>query len=66
MKALLSLKTGEITQEKLISKLEDVLSKYPDLLEEAYLFLDHKKVNILVNLIFSLFFLNLDKYHELP
>ena len=45
MKAILSLKNGEITQEKIVSKFEDLLGRYPDLLEEAYLFSDYKKIN---------------------
>lgn len=45
MKSLFSFKTNEITLEKLISKFEENLMKYPDLLEEAYFFLDFKRVN---------------------
>ena len=45
MKAILSLKNGEITQEKIVSKFEELLGRYPDLLEEAYLFSDYKKIN---------------------
>ncbi len=44
MKCLFAFKKEEITQEKLISKFEELLMKYGDLMEEAYLFLDHKKV----------------------
>ncbi|MCQ2819202.1 MAG: hypothetical protein MJ252_18215 [archaeon] len=46
-KAILALKNGELSQDKLINKLEDTLFKYPDLLEEAYLFADPKKINSL-------------------
>jgi len=44
MKSLFSFKTNEISLEKLISKFEEYLIKYPDLLEEAYFFLDFKRV----------------------
>ena len=44
MKAILSLKNGEITLEKLVSRFEELLSRYPDLLEEAYIYTDPKKV----------------------
>lgn len=47
MKAILALKNGEMTQEKIIVKFEELLTKYPDLLEEAYLFADYKKVIML-------------------
>lgn len=46
MKALLSFKNKEISEEKLLAKFEDLLLKYPDLLEEAYLFMDHKRVKL--------------------
>lgn len=45
MKSILSLKNGEITQEKIVLKFEELLGRYPDLLEEAYLFSDYKKIN---------------------
>jgi hypothetical protein len=45
MKALLAMKNGEITLEKLIVRFEELLTKYPDLLEEAYIYTDPKKVN---------------------
>ena len=45
MKTLLSFKKEEITQEKLLSRFEELLFRYPDLLEEAYLFIDYKKIN---------------------
>jgi hypothetical protein len=44
MKAILSCKNNEITQDKLNQKFEDFLQKHPDLLEEAYIYLDNKKV----------------------
>jgi hypothetical protein len=46
MKCLFTFKKEEITQEKLISKFEELLMRHTDLLEEAYLFLDYKKVKI--------------------
>jgi hypothetical protein len=45
MKAILSLKNSEISLDKLIVRFEELLSKYPDLLEEAYIYTDPKKVN---------------------
>ncbi len=45
MKSLFAFKKEEISQEKLISKFEEHLLRHSDLLEEAYLFLDYKKVN---------------------
>jgi hypothetical protein len=48
MKALLSLKNGEITLEKLTVRFEELLAKYPDLLEEAYLYTDPKKVKFVI------------------
>jgi hypothetical protein len=47
MKALLSMKNGEITLEKLILRFEELLTKYPDLLEEAYIYTDPKRVKFL-------------------
>ena len=47
MKSLFAFKKEEISQEKLVSRFEELLIKYSDLLEEAYLFLDYKKVNII-------------------
>ena len=44
MKALLCYKRSEISSENLIEKFEEILGNYPDLLEEAFLFLDHKRV----------------------
>ncbi len=44
MKSLFAFKKEEISQEKLVSRFEELLIKYSDLLEEAYLFLDYKKV----------------------
>ena len=45
MKTILSYKNEEITQEKVVTRFEELLSRYPDLLEEAYLFTDYKKIN---------------------
>ena len=47
IKLILQLKNEEINVETLTSKIEDVLSKYPELLEEALLFIDSKKINTL-------------------
>jgi hypothetical protein len=44
MKSLFSFKKEEISQEKLVGRFEELLNKYSDLLEEAYLFLDYRKV----------------------
>ncbi len=44
MKCLFSFKKEEISQEKLVGRFEELLNKYSDLLEEAYLFLDYRKV----------------------
>jgi hypothetical protein len=48
MKALLAMKNGEITLEKLILRFEDLLVRYPDLLEEAYIYTDPKRVSDLL------------------
>ena len=45
MNAILSYKNGEITTDKITSIFEELLGRYPDLLEEAYLFCDYKKIN---------------------
>lgn len=44
MKTILSLKNGEINVEKIVTKFEELLGKYPELLEEAYLFADYRKI----------------------
>lgn len=51
MKAILALKNGEMTQEKIVIKFEELLTRYPDLLEEAYLFADYKKVLYWIDLL---------------
>ncbi len=58
MKSLFSFKKEEISQEKLVGRFEELLNKYSDLLEEAYLFLDYRKVKFDIK-IFKL--LKLDK-----
>ena len=47
IKLLLQFKNEEITVEALTSKIEEVLNKYPELLEEILLFIDAKKINTL-------------------
>jgi hypothetical protein len=49
MKAILSLKNGEISLEKLVARFEELLSKYPELLEEAYIYTDPKRVKQCLN-----------------
>jgi len=44
VKALLSYKSEQINMETLIEKFEGIFKNYPDLLEEAFLFLDYKRV----------------------
>lgn len=58
MRALLELKNEEISEEKLITKFEELLSMHTDLLEEAYLFLDVKKV-LFFNFRFAITFIDL-------
>jgi hypothetical protein len=48
MKALLSMKNGEISLDKLVLRFEELLMKYPDLLEEAYIYTDPKRVKIIL------------------
>lgn len=48
VKALLSFKSEQINLETLIEKIEGILKNYPDLLEEAFLFLDYKRVKLLI------------------
>ena len=45
IKAIVQYKEEDINIETLTKKVEDILSKYPELLEEAMLFIDHKKLN---------------------
>ena len=45
IKLILKYKDEEINIETLTTKVEDILNKYPDLLEEAMLFIDSKKLN---------------------
>jgi len=45
IKLILKYKDEEISIETLAGKVEDILNKYPDLLEEAMLFIDYKKLN---------------------
>ena len=47
IKLLLQFKNEEITVEALTNKIEEVLNKYPELLEEILLFIDAKKINTL-------------------
>ena len=44
IKIILSYKNKEINFENVISKFEEILCYFPDLLEEAYLFIDYKKL----------------------
>ena len=47
IKLILQYKDEELSIEALTNKMEEVLNKYPELLEEALLFIDHKKINTL-------------------
>ena len=47
IKLILNYKHEEINAEELTNKTEEVLNKYPELLEEALLFIDPKKINTL-------------------
>ena len=47
IKLILQYKNEEINIETLTSKIEECLSKYPELLEEIFLFIDSKKINTL-------------------
>ena len=47
IKLILQYKDEELNIESLTNKIEEVLNKYPELLEEALLFIDHKKINTL-------------------
>ena len=44
IKILLSYKASEITMDILIEKLEEILKNYPEFLDDAFLFLDYKRV----------------------
>ena len=46
MKSLLDYKRGDITQDNLIIIFEEALANHRDLLEDAYFFLDYKRVKI--------------------
>jgi histone deacetylase complex regulatory component SIN3 len=48
IKALLSFKSEQISIENLIEKFEGIFKNYPELLEESFLFLDYKKVIIII------------------
>ena len=45
IKLVLQYKDEEISIDALTNKTEELLNKYPDLLEEAMLFIDNKKLN---------------------
>lgn len=45
IKLILQYKDEEINIETLANKTEEILNKYPELLEEAMLFIDYKKLN---------------------
>ena len=47
IKVLLQFKNEEINTESLTNKMEEILNKYPELHEEALLFIDSKKINTL-------------------
>ena len=47
IKLIVQLKNEEISIETLTNKIEEVLNKYPELLEEVLLFIDPKKINTL-------------------
>ena len=47
IKLILQYKDENINTETLANKTEEVLNKYPELLEEALLFIDYKKINTL-------------------
>jgi len=46
MKSLLDYKKGEISQDSLINTFEEALANHRDLLEDAYFFLDYKRVSL--------------------
>ena len=45
IKLIIEYRDENINIETLTNKVEAILNKYPDLLEEAFLFIDHKKLN---------------------
>ena len=47
IKLIIQYKNEELNTEALTSKIEEILGKYPELLEEALLFIDSKKINTL-------------------
>ena len=47
IKLIIQYKNEELNTEALTSKIEEILGKYPELLEEAFLFIDSKKINTL-------------------
>ena len=47
IKLIIQYKNEEINTEALTSKIEEILGKYPELLEEVLLFIDSKKINTL-------------------
>ena len=47
IKVILQFKNEEISTEVLTNKMEEILNKYPELYEEALLFIDSKKINTL-------------------
>ena len=47
IKVILQFKNEEISTEVLTNKMEEILNKYPDIYEEALLFIDSKKINTL-------------------
>ena len=47
IKVILQFKNEEINTEALTNKMEEILNKYPELYEEALLFIDSKKINTL-------------------
>ena len=47
IKLILQYKNEEINTESLTNKIEEILGKYPELLEEALLFIDSKKISTL-------------------
>ena len=47
IKLIIQYKNEELNTEALTSKVEEILGKYPELLEEALLFIDSKKINTL-------------------
>ena len=47
IKLILHYRDEDINIETLTNRIEEVLGKYPELLEEALLFIDYKKINTL-------------------